>query len=507
MATVVGSQTDGAWEQDGSSGRDPAGASGAASSRWTRGWPPSLAGVVGLAVALWGLLIGLAPLVDNSFLTHLATGRLILDQGIPTADPYSFTAQGEPWVVQSWLASVLYGVMDALAGGTGLRLLMGATTMTLGACVWRLTRPATTLLPRVAVAVVTMGVAMEFWAERPLLLGLLFLAVLVLQANEEWDPRWALPMLWIWANVHGSFPLGLVVVALLAMGRRLDGQSPRVELRLLAWATAGTVLGAIGPLGFRLLTFPVDLLAQQQTLHYVTEWRAPTFDTTGQRLFVLQLVGAVVLLVRRPSYRVALPLAVFSAAAMLGLRNIPVASLVLVAGMATCAAGLGSIDGARRSRATAAGAVAVGCLALMLTVSELGSENFNLRSYPEEAVAWLDARELLGTESRLVSRDYVGNYLEALKGDDVRVFMDDRYDMFPSQVSGDYIDLVRGLDPGTVLERYDAQIVLWDRDTPFGAWLEEADGWGIVYRDDQWVIACPSAGPGRLGQCDAPSSR
>src|SRR5690606_40871579 len=106
-------------------------------ARWARGWPPSLAGVLGLAVAVWGLLIGIAPLVDNSFLTHLATGRLILDQGIPTSDPYSFTAQGHPWVVQSWLASLLYGLAAELWGGTARRLLLGPPTTAIGARVWR----------------------------------------------------------------------------------------------------------------------------------------------------------------------------------------------------------------------------------------------------------------------------------------------------------------------------------------------------------------------------------
>ncbi len=77
-------------------------------------------------------------------MTHLATGRLIVSgHGIPSHDPYSFTAHGAPWVVQSWLASVLYGWVDRFWGGQGLRVLMGLTTAALGAMTWRLTRPAT----------------------------------------------------------------------------------------------------------------------------------------------------------------------------------------------------------------------------------------------------------------------------------------------------------------------------------------------------------------------------
>lgn len=518
MATVVGPATGGSGtdvdgETDGPTTPDAIDTG--------RRWPPTLSAVVGLAVTAWGLMLGLAPLDDNSFLTHLATGRLILDGGIPHADPYSYTAAGQPWVVQSWLASLLYGIADDVAGGTTLRLLMGALTAAIAACVWRLTRPTptrptttrptttrptttrptTTLLPRIAIAALAVGVGTEAWSERPLLFGLLFLGVLLLAADDAIDPRWALPMMWVWVNVHGSFPLGLVAVALLALGRRLDGGSPRSELRLLGWAIAGTLLGAVGPLGPRVLVFPLELLAKQDTLHYITEWKSPTFDTIGQRLFLLQLAVAVLLLVRRPSYRAALPLVVFTVAALMGLRNIPVASIVMVPGMAAGAAGLGSLDGSRRSGATAAAGLVVGALTALLLVGQLGRANFELESYPVEAVAWLDHQGLLDTDSRLVSRDFVGNYLEALEGTDVQVFMDDRYDMFPAAVSEDYVDLVRGLDPGPVLERHDAQVVLWDRSTPLAAWLAEADDWGVVYHDDDWLVACRRPEPDAPAAC------
>lgn len=514
MATQVEALPDGGPDDDGGEvgelgdGDDALAAPGALDgpSAPSRRWPPSLNAVVGGAFALWGLVIGLAPLRDNSFLTHLATGRLLLDGGIPTADPYSWTAQGSPWVVQSWLASLVYGLADQLGGGTGLRLLMGALTAVLAALVWRLARPAGSLIARVAIVALVVGIGTEAWTERPLLFGLVFLAVLLVAAEDGLDPRWAVPVFWLWVNVHGSFPLGLVALGLLALGRHLDGGSSRTERRVLLWGLLGTALGALNPLGPKLLLFPVQLLSKQETLRNIVEWKSPTFDTVGQRLFLVQVVVAVVLLVRRPSYRVALPLVVFTAAALLGLRNVPVASLVLVPGMAIGVAGLGSIDGARRSLGTAVGAIALVALGLLVTVSESGRENFALGAYPVDAVEWLDGEGLVGTDVRLVSRDYVGNYLEALEGDDVRVFMDDRYDMYPAEVSADYIDLVKGLDPGAVLERHDAEVVLWDRDTPFASWLEEADGWGVVYEDDDWIVACPRADAEAPARCPVPAS-
>jgi len=50
-----------------------------------RRWPPTVSLAIGAAFALWGLSIGIDRLSDNSFLTHLATGRLILADGLAMA--------------------------------------------------------------------------------------------------------------------------------------------------------------------------------------------------------------------------------------------------------------------------------------------------------------------------------------------------------------------------------------------------------------------------------------
>jgi hypothetical protein len=462
---------------------------------------PTLDALAGIALTGWGLLIGLAPLRDNSFLTHLATGRLIVADGIPRSDPYSFTARGEPWVVQSWLASTIYGRVERWWGADGLRVLMGLTTAAITALVWRLTRPAASLIGRVGVTGLVVAIGTEAWSERPLLLGLLFLCLLLLMAEDGLDPRWAIPVMWLWVNVHGSFPLGLVAVGLLLAGRRLDGEPVDVEKRVLLWAVVGTLLGGINPLGPRILVFPLELLARSEVLQLITEWRAPTFDTFGQRLFILQAVVAVVLVVRRPRYRIVLPLVLFTAAALIGLRNIPVASIALVPGMAWGLQGVGTISGHRRSPVITAGCGLLAALFVVLGTSTLGERDYDLEGYPVAAVAWMDDQGMLGPESRVVSRDFAGNYLEAVYGDDARVFMDDRYDMFPSPIPEDYIDLLRRQGWKEILDRYEPTAVLWDRETQLGQILPEADDWGVVYADDLWLVACPRPSPDEPPDC------
>ena len=262
---------------------------------------------------------------------------------MPTVDPFTFTAHGTHWVVQSWLASVLYRAVDELAGGNGLRILMGLLTAAIFAVVWRLTRPTNGILVRAGIGALVLGVSAGQWSQRPLLIGLLALVLTVLAAEGGLDPRWLLPLGWLWVNSHGSFPLGLGYLVLLIIGRRLDGHSSVVEQRCLRWLAGGVALGAINPLGPRVLVFPLQLLQRQDVLRHVIEWQAPTFRGMGDRLFLVEIGLAILALVRRPTYRSGLIVVVFLAAALLGQRNVPVAALVLVPVLAAAWPDVGSL--------------------------------------------------------------------------------------------------------------------------------------------------------------------
>ena len=478
----------------------------AAPTRSKRRWPPVVSFLFGCAFAVWGLRIGLDRLSDNSFLTHLATGRLILEHGVPRSDPYSFTATGEPWVVQSWLASLIYAWLDSWFGPNGIRLLMAAMTATLGALAWRLTRPAHTLMGRVIIGGCVLGIGASVWSSRPLLFGLVFIALTLLAAEKGLDPRWLIPIFWVWVNTHGSFPLGIVLLGCLYVGRRLDGRKADVELRCLMWAALGTALGVINPLGPTLLLFPARLLGRMDVLRQIVEWRSPSFSGLWDRLFLIQIMVAIVALVRRPSYRAAIPLVIFTAAALVGVRNAGVASLVLIPGMARGLADLGSIRGNQRSKVAGAGVIALALVAALLIRSSLQQPGFDLSPFPVDAVAWLDQNGLRQPNLPMATPDFVGNYLELLEGTDARAFIDDRVDMYPKPVVDDFVLLQQG-HPGwrEVLDRRSIDLVLWPNNLPLTGFMAQSPDWRTLYTDSTWTLTCrrgtPLGGTGELATC------
>ncbi len=447
-----------------------------------------LFGAVG---ALWGFAIGAQPLFDNSLFTHLVTGRLILQTGtIPSSDPYSFTAPGIDWVVQSWLVSWLYAGVEAWFGVFGLRLFIGFVTGLVGVLVWQLTRPARTIAGRMIAAGFVLAIGSEMWSGRPLVVGLALLCVALLAADGRLDPRWLVPAMWLWVNSHGSFPLGLVALGCLVLGRRLDGGDARVELSALRWAAIGTLAGVVSPVGPKLLLFPVELLQRADGLRKIVEWSSPDFSVAYGRIFLVQLMLAVLLLVRRPSWRAAIPMIVFGAAALFALRNITAASIVLVPGMARGLRDLRSIRSGDRSPVllAAAGLLFAGLLAA--TVSLLGRPAFALGSYPQRAVAWLDQHDRRGAGHRLLHSDVNGNYLELLYGPDATVFFDDRVDMYPPDLLRSYVALLQGR-PGweELLDRCAIDTVLWDRTKPLSQLLAGSPRWRITYQDDSVMVA------------------
>lgn len=454
--------------------------------------------VVGWVVVLLAAVSGSAALGDNSFLTHLTTGRLILKGHLPTTDPYSFTAHGEPWVVQSWLASLLYALTEKLGHGVGLRLMISVLSGLIAAVSWRLTRPGRSVVARLAAVAPAIVIGTVTWGARPLIFGLAAFAVVFLTLVERRDPRWLVPVMWIWVNTHGSFPLGLVLIVAYGFGVWCDREPLDHVLGTFKWCVIGTLLGAVNPLGPKLLWFPIALLQKQDVLSYMLEWQAPNFTDTWQRIFLATFVVAMVLVPRLPAgrrYRFLIPTLLFTALGLTATRNIALASIVLTPLLAMELAGLGNLVSRARAKVNTAACALLAAVTVLIVGVRLAEPSFDLTSYPTTAVDWLAAHGRLDAPHRIIGRDTVGNYLEFRTRGRTRIFVDDRVDMFPEGVIDDEKTLLTGR-PGwqKVLDRWHADTVLWEENEALTSLLTLSGEWQRVGRFEQpdgksrWVI-------------------
>lgn len=361
------------------------------------------------------------------------------------------------------------------------------TAGVLAGIAWILTRPAGDVLRRTIAIAPFLTLAAFGWSHRPYVMGLICLAGVLLAADGRLDPRWLIPAGWVWLNSHGSWPLGLLAASVLWLGTRLDRRDASTEKRTLVWLSIGLVAGSVSPYGPRLLAFPLVALDRSEAFRRVVEWKAPTFTDWDELVFLVVIAAAVVALRITPTWRRALPIVVFVGAALVSARNVQVAALVLLPGIAE---GLyAQVSDSYRMLARPVAVVAAGLAAVALTTAMTG-DPFGGDRYPVAATAFLEAEGIAPTAARVIAPDFVGNFWEARYGRRARVFVDDRVELFPLDVLDDYAVLVaaeEGWDEA--LRRYEPAAVLWQRDQPLTQLLRLSEDFRIAYEDDRWVVS------------------
>jgi hypothetical protein len=426
----------------------------------------------------------------------MRTGEYILDHGIPRADPYSFTAPGTKWVAQSWLAELLYGIVRQTFGGFGLRLLGALTGVIIGALLfripWRLSKDS---VRAGGLALVAIAALLNVWSERPLMLGILamLLPVMVVELPDSWlgrHPYISLPVLmWLWANVHGTFAIGFGYLALHLIGRALEGAPPSRgrERNLMRAGVLAGVLTLLNPYGIDLVLFPVALMGRGEVLRDVVEWQSPSFRELGGQLFALFLaVTLVIFATKKVGRRDILVTVAFTLFGLWAIRNVGLSVVVILPVLARLVRPEAPRPDTRAPthRVLLAGAVVA---LLAITLNAHGQPNFELKAYPVAAYEYIEDHGLAGR--RLLTTDAWGGYLIAAAWPEQKVFYDDRYDMYPIDVSVDYGKIANVDKEWTAkLDQYRVEVIMWPKDAGFVVALDERDEWQRVYDDENAAI-------------------
>ncbi len=467
-----------------------------------------------VAVALPALGALIAPLSTIDLAYQVRTGdEIIAVRAIPAVDAFTFSAAGLPWTVQQWGAAVALAVGFAPAGWTGLlvlrALLVGATfALMLAACRLRGASARTAALLTLAAFVVAIG-ALGLRAQ---LFGVLcFAAVLALTGARHRMPRLYLltpVILLAWANMHGSFPLGLLAIgwALLEDLAR-DRRAWTRDGIILAASAAATCLTPYGP---GVWAYAAGLVRTPAVAGLVSEWQPVTLRSVeGLALAVSAafVACAVALRGRRPLWPLLAWLAALLLLALWAERWVVwwgIGSMVAVAGV-LAAAPAGSSAPATDSTAPARRpSVANGVLALAILLAPVVVA-VGLLARPSDPVAGppgllSDApagvtravRSLAGPGTRILNAQRWGSWLEwAVPG--APVFVDSRFEVVPEDAWRDYVALSDGrFDWRERLARIDPDLIVTPRAELSGLLdaieADPAAGWRTVYADDDGVV-------------------
>jgi hypothetical protein len=262
-----------------------------------------------MLVALYAFgLARLAPheLVQDSWLT-LVSGREIAWNGLPSRDTLTVFGHGADWVDQQWLAQLgFYGayVLGGLKAVLVAHVALVAGAFALGLAAAR--RLGASPRSVFVVGIAAFLLAPWTWQLRSQSAAyLLFVAVVWLLVRDVRDPGrrtfLVLPLLALWANLHGSVVLGAALVML--RGASLVVERARAREPVSGWAARAAALVVAPPLVLLASPYGLDLVGYYERMlvgpefaRIVGEWRPPTFPRAIP-FFVLAL-AAVWLLAR-----------------------------------------------------------------------------------------------------------------------------------------------------------------------------------------------------------------
>ena len=468
---------------------------------------PSARQLAVVTVFVIGFIAGLRPLGDYDGWWHLAAGRLIVEQGhVAHTDPFSHTRAGAEWVMHEWGWEVaLFGVWSRLGPWGVLLLKASLAGLTFATMLLLALRRRSNAL--VAVAVMALAaVAMTPWLnERPQALQpLLVLTALHLMQSCRKGRRRALllypALMAVWVNLHGSFPLGLVLLGLFALcelvrvpalglRRALPALMVRPSAFLAGVLVLATVACFFNPAGARGALYPLDYFSGELdwATRAISEWRPPNWHHS----YLTPLLALVFLTVAALALSPVSPALFDLLCTLLGLFMMlkwarygplfitlaaPIAAMHLTAWMEQVLIRRRRVEARVRAwsppegpRAAALGWALVVALIALATVhipprGDI-TKLIHLGRFPVAAAEVIALNDLQGN---MLNAYHWGGYLIwRFYGDRRPVFIDGRADVYGEAVWSAYRRVSQARDDWRdTLDEYDVQYVLAEADWP-----------------------------------------
>lgn len=468
--------------------------------------------IVGCLAYLGFLAYGKGLLGDPDTYWHVAAGRWILDHGaVPFQDPFSHSMRGAPWTAHEWLSEVILALAHQAGGWAGVvavaALAFASTLAILTRFLLKNLDPVHVLM---FVAFAAMMAAPHLHA-RPHVLAMPLMVIWTAHLARAGDrgttpSLWLLPVMALWANLHGGFTLGLALSLAFALEGVLSAR--KINQTAKAVKSWGLFVGLsfisalLTPHGIKGLLFTLQILGGSYALDHIGEWQSPNFHSV-QPLEIWLLFGLAVAFhqgLRLPLMRLVLLLGLLHLALKHG-RNIELIGLLTPLFLAEplarqwrerAAAGrqLAKVDLffqalARPASQRTAVVTMAGLALITLLVVQLDTLRPEETATPSAAVEAARNAHLTGP----VLNEYgLGGYL-IYAG--IPPFIDGRADMYGDDFLKEYMEAVSLKSPDglpKLLQKYRIEWTLMPPESPAVALLDHLPEWRRLYADKTAVV-------------------
>ncbi len=419
-------------------------------------------------------------------------------------DLYSFTAAGAPWINEAWLGELPYYFGWRWFGLRGIYLVMLIETELILLGVFALSYCASGHVKAAFLASsLAVWLATVSFGPRTLLVGWICLvAELFLldqfKRGKDWI-WWLLPLFILWANLHGSWLIGMVLFWTFCLCGLANGTWERLQAtrwtasqcRKLALVGGFSVAGLfLNPYTYHLVFYPFNVAFQQKlNLGHVEEWMSVDFHTVrGKILFAVLAAMLVLALVRKRRWRLdELAFLLIALYAALTYSRFLFLAAILITPM--LARELDFLPPYRPSVdkpwLNALLMVAIVKVCAQQFPSEEVLQRDTVRTYPVKALEYL---KQFHPEGRVLNDYLWGGYL-IWNVPHIPVFIDSRVDIFEYDgVFADYLDLTQLHNSLAILNKYNIRYVLYRKDSPVAYLLLHTPGWKTRYQDATTVL-------------------
>jgi len=462
--------------------------------------------LVAAVVYLVAMLAGANLLTDPDCYWHVAVGRWIVEHGaVPTTDPFSFTFAGAHWIAKEWLSQLLYYGAYQLAGWTGMAVIAAAAAaLAFGLLAHQLEKTLAPVAVLLLIAAAFVLVTPHLTA-RPHALALpvmvAWTAGLVAAVDRRRAPSlWLLPLMVLWANLHGGFTLGFVLVGATGLDAVWSASAAERKSLAFTWIRFGIltlVAACITPYGPESILVTGRILGMGGTLHFITEWRPQDFGHLAP-FEILLLLGIGFSLWRGltlPPARILTILGLVHLALSAERNNELVGLLVPLFLAAPLAAQFPSARSAPGRNAGARPMLVAAILAALVPATAGAAALIAMRPpaviTPSAALAALRA----ATNGPVFNAYDFGGYLIA---SGVPTFIDGRTELYGADFVQRYGAAVTLADPAlleTLLAEHHVAATLLQAGMPAIAWLDRMPGWQRLYADDVGVVHIRTTAP------------
>lgn len=428
------------------------------------------------------------PRLDMWF--HLRIGHELLS-GWSVRDPgHLGVYDTAAWTPTQWLPQVAMAGTERAFGLPGVIWLAITAHVVLVVAVYVVCRREAAPLPAsIATLLAFLALTIGLTA-RPQVLSYLLVVVTVsawLATERDGRPRWWLVgVAWLWAPLHGMWPLATIIGAVCVLGIALSRTFEPAVVRRLALIP---VLSALVPL----LT-PIGLDVYRSVLvvggrgDYFVEWGPTDFHKPYAVTLAVMLAVVVVHVARtRRSWLFVLLLLMAAGWAVYSMRTTPVAAAILAPLVAASLQSLVPSDqGVFRFERLAVAGIAV---AAVVGAAVAAGPRADVDVVP----GWTDERlSALPAGTRVLDDWPTGPYF-LWRHPDLDLVMHGYGDVFTDEEIKRNREIML-LEPGwdRLVADLDAEVAIVGTDTPLGYALSHDQRWRVVEQDDDFVLLVPA---------------